>query len=137
MLRRLAAILALSIIVAAGTLGAAGTAHATNAEIHFELVKSDPESDAIIGEAPEAVRLWFSQEPQTAGARVRIMGPDEALVTTSDVHQNDADKNLVSADILSELQPGTHTVMWRAMGPDGHIISGEFTFSYDTTTETQ
>lgn len=136
MLRHLTAILALPIIVAAGTLGTAGTVHATNAELHFKLVKSDPASDTILGEAPEAVRLWFSQEPQMEGAKVRIMGPDEALVTMSDVHQNDADKNLVSADILAELQPGTHTVMWRAMGLDGHIVSGEFTFSYNTATDT-
>lgn len=137
MLSRIATVIALPVLLVAATLGTSETAHATPTELHFQLVKSDPAGDTVIGEAPAAVRLWFSQEPEIEGARVRIMGPDEVLVAMSDVHQDETDKTLVSAAILGELQPGTQTVIWRAMGRDGHVVTGEFTFSYDTATDTR
>lgn len=137
MLSRIATVIALPIFLVAATLGAWGTAHATPTELHFQLVKSEPAVDTVVGQAPDAVKLWFSQEPEIEGARVRVMGPDEVLVTMGDVHQDEADKTLVSAAILGEMQPGTQTVIWRAMGRDGHVVTGEFTFSYDTATDTR
>ena len=137
MLSRIATIIALPVLLVAATLGTSGSAHATPTELHFQLVKSDPAGDTVVGQAPAAVKLWFSQEPEIEGARVRVMGPDEVLVTMGDVHQDEADKTLVSAAILGELQPGTQTVIWRAMGRDGHVVTGEFTFSYDTATDTR
>lgn len=137
MLGRIATAIALPILVTATTHGVDSAAHPTDSGVHFELIRSDPGDEAMIDEVPSQVRLWFSEEPQAHGARVRLMGPDEALVSMGDVERDAEDEKLVTAAIIGEIQSGSYTVIWRAMGRDGHVVSGEFTFSYHAAMNTR
>jgi methionine-rich copper-binding protein CopC len=107
----------------------AGTSAAANATLHLALDKSSPEADAELSEAPDEVRLWFTQEPQAAGTSIRFMAADSSLVDLGDAKADPDDAKVFSAAVEGDLPPGGYTVIWRTMAADGHVIRGDFGFS--------
>ena len=95
---------------------------------HFELSKSAPEAGAEVG-SPSEIRLWFTQVPQDATTSIRLIDGAGDAVHTSDVMQDDEDGQQFSVMIHGQLPSGEYTVAWRAMGEDGHVVRGDFTFS--------
>lgn len=95
---------------------------------HFRLVKSEPAKEDTLGSTPEVIRLHFSEKPQLGGASIRLVSPDGESVAMGKVHADEHDDRILVALIDEELGVGAHTVRWRGMCPDGHVVRGEFSF---------
>jgi methionine-rich copper-binding protein CopC len=96
---------------------------------HFQLVKSETGEASMLEQAPTSIRLWFSQVPQMGGARIRVIDPEGEPVRMGPVEQDDEDPKLVHASIEGSFAAGQSKVVWRAMAADGHVVTGEFTFT--------
>lgn len=110
-------------------LGAPTAAHAEGPALpHFALSKSSPEAGSTV-KAPDEVRLWFSQVPQEGTTSIRLLNAAEELIHTSDVAQSSDDPKSFAVSLHAPLPPGAYTVVWRAMGADGHVVRGDFSFT--------
>ncbi len=97
---------------------------------HFALKTAEPAVDATVAESPEVIKLWFTEEPQMAGARIRLVNAAGEPIQLGEVTQGEDDKTMIWAPVLGEVAPGANTVAWRAMAQDGHIVSEEFSFTF-------
>ena len=95
---------------------------------HFQLSKSSPAADAAVP-SPTEVRLWFSQEPQNGTTSIRVLDAAEKPLHTGDVVRDAQDGKVHSVALHGRLAPGRYTVAWRAMGQDGHVVRGDFSFT--------
>ena len=107
------------LFVAAAALLLTLTSHA-----HTALKASKPAADASVA-APTAIELTFAGD-------VRLTAV--SLADAAGAHKH---LDAVPAEIASEfkvavhepLVPGEYLVVWRAVGADTHIVSGEFKFT--------
>ena len=106
---------------------AAPAARAT--ALHFHLVKSMPRTEAMLETAPTEIKLWFSEEPQEGATSLRLVGPGDEMVELGEVARSKDDASMVFAKVSGQVPMGVSKIMWRAMGRDGHVVRGEYTFS--------
>ena len=118
-LRAIQALLGVSLLV--GAMAAAPA-------LHFKLDKSEPDNGSETV-SPEAVKLWFSQEPQAKSTSIRLIDSAGEPVTTGDVVQDSENGKLQSIQVLTKLAPGAYTVAWRSMASDGHVVRDDFGFT--------
>lgn len=118
-------LVSLAVLVAAVTLLAGFTA------LHMHLEKSFPAGKQVLAEAPAAIQLWFSERPERALTRIRLVGPDDVLFRLGEVEEV-ADSNSVRVAVDDSLPEGKYTVMWQSGSPDGHKVKGKFWFRYDS-----
>jgi len=103
---------------------ALGFAVAMAAHAHTPLKASSPAADASVP-APTAVDLTFGGDVRltsvaltdAAGAAKHLDAIPTAIAST------------FSLAVHEPLAPGAYKVVWRAVGGDTHIISGEFAFT--------
>ncbi len=94
------------------------------AHAHTKLAASTPAADASVA-APRAVELTFAGEVRltsvsltdSAGAAKHLDAVPAAVASK------------FSLAVHEPLAPGAYKVVWRAVGGDTHIISGEFAFT--------
>jgi methionine-rich copper-binding protein CopC len=106
------------------------TLSAAAATRHLRLVRAEPAADSTVAARPVEIRLFFSEVPVMAGTTVRLLDANEKLIEMADPAQDEADKKIVHAAIKGAVQPGTYTVNWRTSARDGHVIRGDFRFTY-------
>jgi copper transport protein len=120
----------LSSVAACVTVAGVGlSVNHAEAGVHFQLVKSEPADESVVGEAPDAIRLWFSQEPQMQAARIRLMYEGNQRVELGKVVQGADEKTMIMAPVAGRLEAGAYMIAWRAMAQDGHVVTGELTFT--------
>lgn len=95
---------------------------------HFDLARSAPVADSMVHAAPAELRLWFTEEPQDGTTAVRVMNAAEEMIPTGDVTVDPEDGTSFSIPFTAPVEAGRYTVTWRAMGPDGHVVTGDFGF---------
>jgi methionine-rich copper-binding protein CopC len=103
---------------------ALGLAFAAAAHAHTPLKASVPAADASVP-APTSIELTFGGDVRltsltltdSAGAAKHTDAVPTAVAST------------FSLAIHEPLAPGAYTVVWRAVGGDTHIVSGEFGFT--------
>jgi len=100
--------------------------------LHMRLVKSFPAEDQVVHQAPAEIQLWFSQAPELALTKVRLVGPEDATVKVAKAVATDDDKSVKLA-IVDSLPEGTYSVTWQTASPDGHKVRGEYVFTYSST----
>jgi methionine-rich copper-binding protein CopC len=101
---------------------------AAAAQAHTPLKSSAPTADAAVG-APKAIDLVFGGDVRltsvaltdAGGAAKHLDAVPTAIATT------------FSLGVHEPLAPGAYKVVWRAVGGDTHIISGEFAFTVVAT----
>jgi methionine-rich copper-binding protein CopC len=101
-----------------------GSSLALSAHAHTKLAKSTPEPDTTVA-APKTLELTF-------GGDVRLTSVTLADAGGREVHLDAVPTAVASRfelAIHAGLQPGRYTVVWRAVGGDTHIVSGEFAFT--------
>ncbi len=99
--------------------------------LHLRLTKSFPAKDQVVTAAPDSLQLWFSQKTDIKLTRAILVGPDSQRVAVSKAVRAPDDEKSVIIRVEGELVPENYTIMWQAGSPDGHIVKGEFGFSYD------
>ncbi len=103
---------------------ALGLALAVAAEAHTPLQKSIPAADASVA-APNTIELTF-------GGEVRLTSVALTDAGGAPKHLDSVPTAVASTFTLAvhePLAPGAYQVVWRAVGGDTHIITGEFGFT--------
>ncbi|GEM_PF-193157 len=118
---RFSRVLAAVLGVVLGT--ALGIASAAPALAHTALKRSDPEKNAKV-ESLERVELEFTQPVRLP--TVILRGPDGETYHTG---KPKVDGALVIQDVADDLPPGSYTIAYRVVSPDGHPVEGEIPFT--------
>lgn len=118
--------------LAAAGLAVASTALAPAPLLaHAELVASDPGPNASLVEAPEEVRITFSEPIDPGAAFVDLL--DAQLTALDGVGPVEvAEGGMLAIAELPPLDPGVYTVSYQAISTvDGHATTGLFAFAVD------
>lgn len=118
MIRRLAIIAGLLL-----ALGSAVMAHA-----HPQIVSVEPPPNARLEQAPDRVRITFNEPVEEAFASIQVLDQTGQAVDLGDGRRARDDPATLIAS-LPLLKPGVYTVVWQAVGRDGHLVKGNFAFS--------
>jgi hypothetical protein len=111
---------------AAAVLAAALTAVLVTtapAEAHTTLTSSDPKKGATVT-SPRQIRLTFGDPVRFTGVVVL-----DAKGGHHESGKSHAVDNHVTEQVAGVLVPGVYTVGWRVVAPDGHPVTGEYTFT--------
>jgi methionine-rich copper-binding protein CopC len=120
---------ALAILFAVSPFAGPATADApARVNVHLALERSEPAADAEVQTVP-GIFVWFTQAPQENSVSLRLIDSDGSLVDIGDLERDGDDPKAFEAAVEGALDPGAYTVAWRAMGDDGHVVRGEFTFT--------
>lgn len=93
---------------------------------HGLLRSSSPAADTTLAAAPSEIRLVFTEDPERAFTRIRVLGPDGQVFTRPvEIFPG----NVAVARIAGRLGPGEYRVEWQTAGDDGHPVSGSFNFA--------
>jgi len=95
-------------------------------EGHAILKSSSPANGGSVTRADAPVKLTFNVRVDAARSRLELVMPDASIVELPLVECPSPD-TLVSK--LPGLKPGTYTIRWQVLAPDGHISRGEIPFT--------
>lgn len=119
----------LALAVSGLTLWPAGPrSPAADSVPHFDLARSVPAADSTVHAAPTELRLWFTDEPQDGTTAVRVLNAAEEPISTGEATLDPEDATSVRIPFTTPVPAGQYTVTWRAIGPDGHVVTGDFGF---------
>lgn len=120
-IRRLAAFLGLSAVWLVA-LCAPALAHA-------QFVSAEPARGAELQQAPEQVRIRFSEPVEAEFGPVEVRNPQGERVDQDNARVDPQDARVVVEDLDGDLSDGTYTVEWRVTSVDGHVIDGTYRFA--------
>lgn len=98
---------------------------ASNAAAHVHLKSSEPADGATLAASPAQITLVFSAAANLTVAT--LQGPTAGAASKLDVVTNTA--SAMHSVALPALAPGDYIIAWRALGADGHVMSGEVRFT--------
>lgn len=125
--RRIDRVLPIALLAAVVVLGGASRAPTA---FHLHLKRAEPGVNDTVTVAPTAIRLWFTERPEAAVARIELRGPGGVAVAVGrPTLAADQDAPL-TAQVTGAVAPGAYTVIWRAMSADGHPMRGSFGFLF-------
>jgi len=101
-----------------------------SASAHTTLVSSDPVHDTTIQSWPDRITLTFGEPLQVlAGAQI-----NKVSVTNANAQSLEGETSVDGAVLHVAVSPNTVDgpvlVNYRVAAADGHVLDGEFTFSY-------
>lgn len=96
---------------------------AVPAEAHTTLTAADPGKGTTVT-SPAEIKLTFADPVRFPGVVVL-----DARHGHHESGKPQAVDNHVTQQISEVLAPGTYTVGWRVVAPDGHPVTGEYTFT--------
>src|SRR6266699_4745975 len=97
---------------------------------HAILLRSDPARDAVLPVAPDQVRMWFSEELNSALSTAVVVNGANARVDMGDAHVPLSDPTEMDISLKPNLPPAAYVVVWRTDSTDdGHVLSGSFLFT--------
>ncbi len=119
-LRRLAPILIALALAWAGVIPV---------QAHAVLVRSVPEANASLDQAPARVDLFFSEAVDAKLSRIDVLDGQGRTVQTGTAQADPADAKALSV-ALPPLGTGVYSVAWKMVSAtDGHETSGSFPFA--------
>jgi copper resistance protein C len=98
---------------------------ATRLAAHAILESSTPAIDSTVTKPTFAVTLTFNVRIDASRSQLRLLSPNASLVELS-AQQTSPD---TLASRISGLKPGSYTILWQVLAPDGHITRGEIPFT--------
>jgi copper transport protein len=117
------------LLCAIGVLALSG---APAASAHAKLIRANPAPNAVLGQAPTQVQLWFDEPLEIAFSKVQVLDGQRQNVETGEFQlAADDPKSLIVA--LKPTGDGSYTVLWQVLSAaDGHITRGVFAFGVGT-----
>ncbi|MEV6290326.1 copper resistance protein CopC [Streptomyces sp. NPDC051896] len=122
--------LVLLLLAAIGAL----LAGAGPASAHAALTGSDPAQGVVVKQAPSQVSLTFSEKVAMNDDSLRVLDPRGKPVQTG-TPANVSDTTY-AVRLKSGLGKGTYTVTYQVVSADSHPVSGAYTFSIGTPSQT-
>jgi methionine-rich copper-binding protein CopC len=101
------------------------------ASAHAPLTGSSPKAGESLDTAPTKVTLTFKSELDPDGSSFSVADADGTKIATGSVDLTVADRNVMAAD-LSISAPGVYTVDYVSKSIDGAVLTGTFSFGYQT-----
>ena len=95
---------------------------------HAVLVKSIPDSRAVLGRPPDRVQIWFNERLEAAFSTVSVWSESGRQVDRQDAAVGPDDAKRLSVSLLP-MEPGTYTVRFRVLSVDSHIVDSSFRFT--------
>lgn len=96
---------------------------------HANLLRSSPVANAVLGEPPDRVVIWFTEPVESQFSEIRVLTQDGQRVDNAGTQGDSTEPTVVSVG-LKPLAMGTYTVAWRNLSKvDGHAARGSFVFS--------
>lgn len=103
-------------------------AFAQHVSAHAILVRSDPEPNVSIENAPARVNVWFTESLEPGFSRLQVIDANGRQVDQNDSRVESSDATQMSVG-LGALPRGVYSVAWRALSTvDGHVTRGVFSF---------
>jgi copper transport protein len=101
----------------------------TSVSAHALLVRSNPEANAVLQQAPAQVELFFSETLEPKLSSISVLDSNNLTVDAGDVRVDAADPTRITVT-LHALPDGVYTVSWKALSAiDGHQTVGTFPFA--------
>jgi copper transport protein len=117
------------LIVLIALIGVAFGANSSNASAHAQYVRSTPEQDAVLAQAPNHVFIWFTESIELQFSEVQVVDATGARWDLDDLHEH-GDRANPAITLKTGLPNGTYTVAWRVLSSvDGHRTAGTFAFT--------
>jgi MYXO-CTERM domain-containing protein len=111
---------------------AAALALPVTAVAHADLASATPAEGAELDEAPDVVRLAFTEELDPDGSGFVVTDAAGTEVGHGAVDLDVADRNELAGSVAIR-DPGRYSVDWSVVSSDGHEASGSYTFGYRTS----
>jgi len=89
---------------------------------------ADPKVGATVNTSPDRVRIWFDSELEPDFSTIMVHNAESTMVNNKDGRVNSTDATLLEVSV-PRLPPGKYRVIWRVVARDGHLTSGDYTFS--------
>ena len=105
------------------------------AQGHAGLLYSTPEDGATLEIAPADIRLTFNEELFAELIEVSVLNDAGDLVMVTEAEQTPPPGTDVIVPWPADLPPGQYSVAFRVVSADGHPVTGQITFSYDSVAE--
>ncbi|MEJ0037632.1 MAG: copper resistance CopC family protein [Gammaproteobacteria bacterium] len=96
------------------------------AQAHTHLKQATPADKSVVNTAPASVMLKFSEAAKVTALTLHKDGEADQKLTAS---PDTASAQVTAA--LPKLSPGKYSVNWRVVSDDGHIMSGQLSFTFD------
>lgn len=100
----------------------------TRSNAHAFIVRAEPRVGSKVETAPTDVRIWFSEDVQSASSSIQVFDANGKRVDKSNTHRDPANHALINVSLASGLKPGNYHVVWRVMSVDTHATNGDFRF---------
>ena len=100
------------------------------ASAHTTLISSDPAHDTTIQSWPDHLTLTFGEPLQVlAGAQINKVSVTNAAAESLE-GETKVDGAVINVAVKPNTTEGPVLVNYRVAAADGHVLDGEFTFSY-------
>jgi copper transport protein len=100
-----------------------------SAQAHAQYVRSQPEENSVVPQAPIEVLIWFTEAVEIGYSETQVVDATGARVDNGDTHVH-FDPTNPGVTMQPNLPNGTYTVIWRVLSSvDGHRTAGTFAFS--------
>lgn len=95
---------------------------------HAHPQQRTPAPQAVLQQAPQAVRIVFSEDLEPVFSTLKVTDDQGHVVSSGKASVGDEQPALLHVP-LQALDTGTYTVRWHAVSVDGHTTEGQYTFS--------
>ncbi len=93
---------------------------------HAILVESMPKLDSVVTGPEFSIVLRFNVRIDARRSRLRLSGPDGALITVGIANQPSPD---TLQSTVRGLKPGAYQLIWQVLASDGHMSEGKVPFT--------
>jgi len=123
-------------IVTAGVLLLSIFSVFPSAQAHSDLISSDPVAGASLEKIPESFSLTFNEELiSIEGETINTLSLEDAAGKNYPLSEVKILREVLTASAISGQYPaGEYLLSYRAVSADGHPITGEITFSTQSST---
>ena len=94
---------------------------------HAILVKSIPDKESTVTDAPEEILLVFNEGVGQEYLALAVVDESGHRVDQHDAKLDFTDRSHLRASV-SKLNPGRYMVRYRVLSADGHVVSGKYFF---------
>jgi copper resistance protein C len=102
-------------------------AGAARLEAHAFLKRGEPAVGSTVQTSPAEVRIWFTENIESAFSALQVFDASGKEVDKRDVHLDRSNHALLHVS-LPQLGAGIYKVLWRVVSVDTHVTNGSFTF---------
>ena len=95
---------------------------------HAHLLGSEPPANAVIAQAPQQLRLKFSEPVEKNFSRVQVQTDKELLVLPANSLQWDAAGKSLQIQLPAHAAATSYQVQWSILAKDGHPGKGRLNF---------